>query len=56
MSAFYCDSSALVKRYLTETDTSWVLSLVDPLAANTVIVAYGHTGEDAAAIAPCYHV
>jgi predicted nucleic acid-binding protein len=34
VTAYYFDTSALVKRYVLETGTSWVLSLVDPVSAH----------------------
>lgn len=34
MAAYYFDTSALVKRYVLETGTSWVLNLADPVSAH----------------------
>ena len=51
MSAFYFDSSALTKRYLTEIGSAWVTNLTDPAAANTIIVAEITRVEVAAALA-----
>ena len=39
MSAFYFDSSGLVKRYLTETGSKWVIGLLKPSEKNTIFVA-----------------
>jgi hypothetical protein len=36
---FFCDSSAIVKRYVKEIGTPWVLSLVAPAAGNRIYVA-----------------
>ncbi|MGH3087485.1 MAG: type II toxin-antitoxin system VapC family toxin [Gammaproteobacteria bacterium] len=51
MSYFFLDSSALVKRYLTETGTLWVDTLTDPSAGNTIVVAEITLVEVAAALA-----
>lgn len=50
MSAFYIDSSALVKRYLTEIGSAWLTALLDPTLGNSVIVASLTRVETAAAI------
>ncbi len=34
MAAYYLDSSALVKRYVSEIGSGWVLSLFDPRRKN----------------------
>ena len=39
MSYFYLDSSALVKRYLTEIGSAWVGVLTDPAVGNSIVVA-----------------
>ncbi len=39
MAAYFFDTSALVKRYATETGTAWVTSLLDPAAGNRIYVA-----------------
>ena len=39
MSALFFDSSAVVKRYATETGTNWVFSLVRPSANNRLYLA-----------------
>jgi hypothetical protein len=36
---FFCDSSAIVKRYVNEIGTPWVLSLLAPAAGNRIYVA-----------------
>ncbi len=39
MSAYFFDSSGLVKRYLNETGSNWVIGLFKPSAKNTTLVA-----------------
>ena len=39
MAFYYVDSSALVKRYISETGSAWVLSLFDPGLNNDVLIA-----------------
>jgi predicted nucleic acid-binding protein len=39
MAAYFFDSSALAKRYVAETGTAWVQSLVDPASDNEIYVA-----------------
>ena len=39
MSAYYFDSSALVKRYVAEMGTAWVTGLMDPAAGNLLHAA-----------------
>jgi uncharacterized protein len=39
MSAFFFDSSALVKLYVNETGTAWVKMLADPTATNRLYIA-----------------
>ena len=39
MSFYFLDTSALVKRYVVETGTSWVLSLISPTAGHTILIA-----------------
>lgn len=34
MAACYLDTSALVKRYVQESGTAWILALTDPLSGN----------------------
>ena len=51
MSTFFLDSSALVKRYLTETGSGWVLRLTDPAAGHTISIAELTEVEVAAALA-----
>jgi uncharacterized protein len=36
---YYFDSSGLVKRYVSEVGSSWVISLTDPAAGNHIYVA-----------------
>jgi predicted nucleic acid-binding protein len=51
MSYFYVDSSALVKRYVSEMGSAWIAALTDPSTGNTVVVAEITRVECAAAIA-----
>jgi predicted nucleic acid-binding protein len=51
VSLFFIDSSALVKRYVTERGTPWLQALVDPRAGNTVLSATITRVEVAAALA-----
>ena len=39
MVLYYFDSSALVKRYISERGTAWVLGITDPGAGNIIFVA-----------------
>jgi hypothetical protein len=39
MAFYYVDSSALVKRYIRETGSAWVLSWFDPSLNNDVLIA-----------------
>lgn len=39
MSLYFLDSSALVKRYVTETGTDWIRALTDPAARNPLVIA-----------------
>lgn len=39
MAAYFIDSSALAKRYVTETGTPWVQALADPASGNILYVA-----------------
>lgn len=50
MSYLFLDSSALIKRYLTETGSDWVTTLTDPSGDNTIMVA-GITRVEVAALA-----
>jgi predicted nucleic acid-binding protein len=36
---YYFDSSGLVKRYVSEVGSNWVISLTDPAAGNRIYVA-----------------
>jgi hypothetical protein len=51
MSYFFFDSSALVKRYLSERGNAWVLRLTDSTAGNTITLAEITQVEVAAALA-----
>ena len=39
MALYFLDSSAIVKRYVSETGTNWILSLHKPSAQNVIYVA-----------------
>lgn len=39
MPSYFFDSSALVKRYVKEVGTAWVINLTDPKVANTIYIA-----------------
>src|ERR1051326_2359968 len=51
MAAYFLDSSALVKRYATETGTAWVTGLIAPAAGNLIYVARITGVETVAAVA-----
>jgi hypothetical protein len=51
VSILFFDSSALVKRYLTEVGSSWVAALLDPTLEHTVVVATITHVESTAALA-----
>ena len=38
MGVYYLDTSALVKRYVTETGTGWVRTITDPVAGHDIYV------------------
>jgi uncharacterized protein len=50
VAAYFFDTSALVKRYATETGTAWVTALLDPAARNRVFIARITGAEMIAAI------
>ena len=37
MAIYFFDSSATVKRYVSEVGTAWIVALVDPTAANNLL-------------------
>ncbi len=39
MTTYFLDSSALVKRYVIETGTNWIRTIVDPTAGHSIIIA-----------------
>lgn len=51
MSYYYLDSSALVKRYVTEPGSVWIAALTDSAVGNTIVVAEITRVEVAAALA-----
>jgi len=53
MTIYYLDSSALVKRYVTEPGSAWVSDMAVPAAGHTIVVADITRVEVAAALAAC---
>jgi uncharacterized protein len=51
VAAYFLDSSALVKRYVQETGTAWIVAITDPKAGNTIYLARITAVEVIAAIA-----
>ncbi len=51
MTTYYADSSALVKRYVTETGSDWVQNLCDPATDHVIALTYIGLVEIAAALA-----
>ena len=51
MTTYYADSSAIVKRYVAETGTSWIRDLCDPAAGHVIALAHIGLVEIAAALA-----
>ncbi|MEN8219356.1 MAG: type II toxin-antitoxin system VapC family toxin [Pseudomonadota bacterium] len=51
MSAFYLDSSAVVKRYVPENGTAWIADITNPVRRHTIMTAEITTAEVTAAIA-----
>ncbi|MEW6210733.1 MAG: type II toxin-antitoxin system VapC family toxin [Acidobacteriota bacterium] len=39
MAVYFFDSSAVVKRYIIETGTTWIVGIVDPMANNRIYIA-----------------
>ncbi len=39
MATYFCDTSALAKRYVTETGSAWLTATIDPKAGNYVFIA-----------------
>lgn len=39
MATFFLDSSAVIKRYLSENGTAWVIGIADPAATNDLFLA-----------------
>jgi predicted nucleic acid-binding protein len=39
MAAFFCDSSAIVKRYVAETGSVWLSAITNPVGGNRVYIA-----------------
>jgi len=50
MAVYVLDSSALVKRYINEIGSAWVLNLFDPALNNEVLIAAIASVEIVAAI------
>jgi len=51
MSVFYFDTSAIVKRYVVETGTDWIMALTNPDRNNLSVIAEITLAETAATIA-----
>ena len=51
MAVYFCDSSAIVKRYVSEQGTAWLTGITDPAAGNRVYVAAITGAEVIAALA-----
>lgn len=51
MSEYFLDSSALVKRYVTEPGSRWIRQITDITANNTILIAEITVAEVAAALA-----
>jgi len=51
MTDYFFDSSALVKRYVLETGTNWIVSICDPRAGNTIFLARITSVEVVSAVA-----
>lgn len=51
MSVYFGDSSALVKRYVTETGSAWLMATIDPKAGSRVFIAHITVVEMVSAIA-----
>lgn len=39
MTLFYVDTSALAKRYIIETGSSWVISWIEPSSGNLIVMS-----------------
>ena len=39
MATYFCDTSALVKRYVTEIGSTWLMATIDPKGGNYVFIA-----------------
>jgi uncharacterized protein len=55
MSIFFLDSSALVKRYVPETGTNWILSLSSTTSGNNIFISQITPVELISALARQYH-
>lgn len=51
MNRYYLDASAVVKRYASETGSSWVRALADPQAGHSILLSELTLAEVAAALA-----
>ena len=50
MNVYYFDSSAIVKRYISEVGTSWVMVTTDPASGHDILVSLLARAEVPAAI------
>ena len=39
MAVYFCDSSAVVKRYVRETGSAWIATLCDPIIEHHIYMA-----------------
>lgn len=51
MSVYYVDTSALVKRYVPEVGSAWIMTICDPASGNSVVTSVMTRVEAAAAFA-----
>src|SRR5688500_17589268 len=51
MTAFYIDTSAIIKRYVSEVGTAWITALAPPSAGNIIIIARLTTVEGCSVLA-----
>jgi uncharacterized protein len=50
MAVFFLDTSAIVKRYVAEVGSGWVMALCDPRAGHTILISQATQAEAAAAL------
>jgi predicted nucleic acid-binding protein len=47
---YFLDTSALIKRYVAEIGSGWVMSLCDPVSGNTILISQATQAEAVAAL------